>query len=368
MAEELLRFNITKEYSGFHLNCEALFYSGVTGIFGPSGSGKTTLLNCISGFDIPDKGFVSLSGVPMYSSDEGLNIPPEKRNFGYVAQDTPLFPHLSVLDNILFGYKLTDSGSRKIDPKNLIDLFNLASLTGRSSKNLSGGERQRVALARALATSPRLLLLDEPFSSIDVGMRGVTIRYLKSVWRELKTPMVLVSHSISEVLSLAEDVLILRDGKKVLHASATKAFTHPSAGHISELQSFENIVDGTIVENNRIGKIGLSQIQVGSARILVPKLPKVIQGKTITISIRAGDIILALDNPTRISAQNIIPGLVQEVNYVGCRIFVYIDIGIRLIAEITQSGLEGLGLKQGMKIFVIIKSSSILILDTGDQS
>ena len=113
-------------------------------------------------------------------------------------------------------------------------------------------------------------------------------------------------------------------------------------------------------------KIGLSQIQAGSARILVPKLPGVVVGKTITISIRARDIILALDNPTRISAQNIISGLVQEVNYVGCRIFVYIDIGIRLPAEITQNGLEELELKQGMKIFMIIKSSSILILDSGD--
>ena len=250
---------------------------------------------------------------------------------------------------------MTDSGSRRIDPKNLIDLFNLASLTSRSSKNLSGGERQRVALARALATSPRLLLLDEPFSSIDVGMRGVTIRYLKSVWRELRTPMVLVSHSISEVLSLAEDVLILRDGKKVLHAPATNAFAHPSAGRISQLQSFENIIDGKIVEDDRMEKIGLSQIQAGSASILVPKLPGVVVGKTITISIRARDIILALDNPTRISAQNIISGLVQEVNYVGCRIFVYIDIGIRLTAEITQNGLEELELKQGMKIFMIIK-------------
>ena len=309
MADELLRFDIIKKYSGFSLNCEALFYSGVTGIFGPSGSGKTTLLNCISGFDAPDKGFVYLSGEPVYSYEEGLNLPPEKRNFGYVAQDTPLFPHLSVLDNILFGYKLTDSRSRKIDPKNLIKLFDLGHLTSRSSKNLSGGERQRVALARALATSPRLLLLDEPFSSIDVGMRGVTIRYLKSVWRELGTPMIFVSHSISEVLSLAEDVLILRDGQKVLQAPAAKALAHPSVGHIAELQSFENIIDGKVVEDGDTGKIGLSQIQVGNTSIFVPKLTGVIQGDTITISIRAGDIIVALDNPSRISAQNIVRGL-----------------------------------------------------------
>ena len=210
MGEPVLSFKIVKRFSGFSLDCEATFESGITAIFGPSGSGKSTLLNCIAGLITPDAGEIEVSGKTVYSSSSRKNVSPEKRRFGYVFQESALFPHMNVQENIMYGYKLTPAHHRKIDPEQLAELFQLSSLMNRGVINLSGGERQRVALARALATSPSLMLLDEPLASLDGRFRGVIIEYLKRVWEELRTPMVYVSHSISEVMALAENTLALR--------------------------------------------------------------------------------------------------------------------------------------------------------------
>ena len=360
MAEALLRFSISKKYQGFSLECEARFEAGITGVFGHSGSGKTTLLNCISGLSDPDKGYVCALGESLYSSSENVNIPPEQRQFGYMSQEASLFPHLNVEDNILYGYKLTQPRRRRIQPDKLIDLFNLNHLTRRSIRNLSGGERQRVALARALATSPKLLLLDEPLASVDMRMRGLIIRYLKRVWRELGTPMVFVSHSISEVLCLVGEVLVLREGRAVIQASALQALVHPDTRALPEYQALENIIEATICDD--INLAGLSRIRVGDSYIVVPELPGR-DGEVITVSIRAGDIMLALDKPSRISAQNILRGVVEEVHTVASRVLVYVDVGTRLVVEVTPSALQSLRLTTGREIFAVIKSSSIVMLE-----
>ena len=142
-------------------------------------------------------------------------------------QEAALFPHMNVRENLMYGYKLTPAERRTTRPEHLVELFRLSPIMDRGVANLSGGERQRVALARALATSPKLLLLDEPLASLDVGFQGIIMEYLKRVWRELRTPMVYVSHSISEVMSLAESVLVLSDGRPVVHARPSKALVHP---------------------------------------------------------------------------------------------------------------------------------------------
>ena len=175
----MLELRVRKNFKDFTLDCEARFGDGVTAIFGPSGSGKSTLLNSIAGLVRPDDGEIRFQGETLYSSDDGAHAPPEKRRFGYVFQDSALFPHMSVADNIRYGYKLTARANRRIEPSQLVELLRLERLLERGVGNLSGGERQRVALARALATSPRLLLLDEPLASLDGGLRGVNTRLLE---------------------------------------------------------------------------------------------------------------------------------------------------------------------------------------------
>ena len=193
----MLRFDIRITRGQFTLEASANPGERITAVFGPSGAGKTTLLACIAGALQPDKGEIVLGGRTLWSSN-GENVPPEKRRIGYVYQDGALFPHLSALGNIKYGYDLTPPIARRIEPESVIRLLGLEDLLERRPGQLSAGERQRVALARALATSPELLLLDEPTASLDARLRGTVIGYLRRVERELAIPMLFVSHSVSE--------------------------------------------------------------------------------------------------------------------------------------------------------------------------
>ena len=360
----LLDFSLNLKFPGFHLECEATFDSGVTAVFGPSGSGKTTLLNCIAGLTTPDEGHIEVLGRTVFSSAGRTNLPPEKRRFGYVFQDAALFPHMTVRDNIMYGYKLTPQERRKTDPEYLAELFHLTPLMERSVANLSGGERQRVALARALATSPDLLLLDEPVASLDVGLRGIILEHLKQSWRELGTPMVYVSHSLSEAMAIAENALVLSGGKMIVYGRTSDVLVHPDVSKMADYATFENLVEATVVEPGEDDVP--ARLKLGDIVLLAPQVRRA-PGSAVMISIRAGDIILALDVPPRMSARNVLEAMVEEVHEVGPRVLVYIDVGVRLVAEITPNALAELGIRKGLDVYLILKTNSIMVLEAPSE-
>ena len=355
-----MRLRVKKRFAGFALDCEAEFSHGVTAIFGPSGSGKTTLLNCIAGLVTPDEGEIEAMGRVVFSSSSRRNEPPERRRFGYVFQDSALFPHLSVRENIMYGYRLTPKRLRRTDPARLVELFGLGALMDRRVAGLSGGERQRVALARALAVSPELLLLDEPLASLDAGFRGVIIEHLKSVRRELGTSMAYVSHSISEVSALADTILVLVDGRKTVHDRTPRVVVHPAIADFADYHGLENLLQAR-VESTGAGD-GLAELRVGKARLLARAAGRR-PGDMVTASIRAGDVILTTDPPSRMSARNVIPAAIEEIHTLsrGGRVLVYCDVGERLMVEITRGALEELALRPGMAVHLIIKANSIWV-------
>ena len=362
----LLDISIRKSFGDFALECEARFGDGVTAIFGPSGSGKSTLLNSIAGLIRPDAGNITFEGETLYSSESGAHIPPEKRRFGYVFQDSALFPHMSVSDNIRYGYKLTAPEGRRIEPSQLVELLQIQRLMNRSVANLSGGERQRVALARALATSPRLLLLDEPLASLDGGLRGVILGYLKRIRRELRTPMVYVSHSISEVMALADNALALRDGKAVAYGRASETLVMPEVSAFAQFDTLENLLEARV--SRRHDDEDIAELEVGDARLLATGVRRN-EGDTLTISIRAGDIIVSRRIPPQTSARNAIRAQVSEIHAVDSRMLVYADIGTRVMAqmmvEITPNSLNTLELREGVDMYLIIKANSVIPLEGG---
>ncbi len=360
MAERLLDFDITKRFPAFELQCEAAFEGGVVAIFGRSGSGKTALLNCIAGLATPDAGHIEVLGRRVFSSNPRRNLPPEKRRFGYVFQDSALFPHLSVAGNIRYGYSSTPAELRSIKLDDLVDLFELSELMDRGIENLSGGERQRVALARALATSPELLLLDEPLASLDIGFRGRILRYLRRARQELGIPMVYVSHSVSEVMALAEAVLVLSEGRPVAVGRPSQVLVQHGVRAAADYAGLENLMEARVLGGP--APPGLTELDIGGVTVSVPETG-LEAGQEVTVSIRAADIIVAMERPHRISARNVLPATVEEVHVSDGRATVYVDAGRQMIAELTEAARSDLGIREGQQVFLVIKSNSISVLD-----
>ena len=361
MIDHKLVLDITKKYGKFTLSCEAIFDQGITAVFGPSGSGKSTLLDSIAGLTTPDSGHIAAFGETLYSSSPRKNVSPEKRRFGYVFQDSALFPHMSVEDNVHYGYRLTPAERRTVELDQLIALFQLSSLLGRDVESLSGGETQRVALARALATSPRLLLLDEPLASLDAAFKGSIIRYLARIWKDLQIPMVYVSHSMSEVMALAHNVLVLSDGAVVVQGRPSHVLTHPNVTALADYATLENMIEAEIATPDDCDSATI--LQVGRTRLIAPASGHH-PGTTVTFSLRSNDILLALEPPPNISARNILEATVQDIQISGSRVFVSVDIGAMLTVELTQNTLQTLHIESGQQLHVIIKSTSIILLDT----
>ena len=365
MQQDFLQLAFAKSYAGFRLEVDASFSSGVTAVFGPSGSGKTTVLNCIAGFTVPDSGVITLNGDAVYSSSPKVRVPPERRGLGYIFQDGLLFPHMSVKENIQYGFKLRPPDRRVISPNDLVELLELQHLLGRRPVSLSGGERQRVALARALATSPSLLLLDEPLSSLDMGLRGRILRYLKAVHSQLSIPMVYVSHSISEVLAISSQALVLDRGRQVTFGPVRDALVQPGVRFLVESGGVENLLD--VVVTDRRPDSGTIVSSLGEHPLYIvdphPVTDGLRQGDVISVSIRAGDIIVALDLPARLSAQNILPATISDVHRVEGRVMVYADCGVPLVVEVTAEAATALQLHRGQDAYLIVKSSSVMLLD-----
>lgn len=188
---------------------ETLPASGITAIFGVSGAGKTSLINAISGLTRPQKGRIALNGRVLHDAENGICLTPEKRRIGYVFQDARLFPHYKVRGNLRYGMAKSMTG--QFDK--LVSLLGIEALLDRLPGSLSGGEKQRVAIGRALLTAPELLLLDEPLASLDIPRKRELLPYLQRLAREINIPMLYVSHSLDEILHLADKVMVLEDGQ-----------------------------------------------------------------------------------------------------------------------------------------------------------
>lgn len=207
-----LELDLEFRRGALELSAQATIEGGTTGICGPSGSGKSTLLALIAGLLRPQRGFIRFDGTALSDPGRGVFVPPWQRHFGLVFQDGQLFPHLSVRQNLLYGWQRLRPGERRFELDQVTQLLEIERLLERRTAQLSGGERSRVALGRALLYSPRLLLMDEPLSALDDRLKEQILPFLKRVRDEIRIPMLYVTHSRAEVEYLAERVLRIDDG------------------------------------------------------------------------------------------------------------------------------------------------------------
>ena len=199
----------------FELDASFATDGRLTSIFGPSGAGKTSLINVISGLLRPERGRVVIDGAVLFDSGAGIDVPAHRRRVGYVFQESRLFPHLSVRGNLLYGRYFAPAESRTTSFEDVVELLGLEQLLERGTAELSGGERQRVAIGRALLASPRLLLLDEPLSSLDEARKREVMPYLERLRDQARVPIVYVSHALSEVARLATTIVLMSEGRVV---------------------------------------------------------------------------------------------------------------------------------------------------------
>ena len=210
----MINIDVVKQLTTFSFEFKQMVpCQGVTAILGVSGAGKSTLINLINGLIKPDQGKISLNDVTLVATKQNIFVPPEQRNIGTVFQDALLFPHLRVIKNLTYGAK--NINRQKFDE--IINVLNINHLLKRYPAMLSGGEKQRVAIGRALLTNPKLLLMDEPLSALDMPRKKELLSYIDTLVNEFKVPIIYVTHNINEVKRIANYVVILEQGKLLTH-------------------------------------------------------------------------------------------------------------------------------------------------------
>ncbi len=209
----MLGVDVEKRLGDFALSARFKTGSGVTAVFGPSGAGKTTLVNMIAGLVAPDRGRIAIDETVLFDSARRIDLPPHRRRIGYVFQEGRLFPHLNVAHNLDYGRAMCGLPPDRAQMARIVGLLDIGNLLERRPGKLSGGERQRIAIGRALLMRPRLLLLDEPLASLDVGRKREILPYLERLRDEVGVPMVYVSHHAAELRRIATSVVRLRAGR-----------------------------------------------------------------------------------------------------------------------------------------------------------
>ena len=323
--------------------------TGITALFGHSGSGKTTLLRCIAGFEHSALGEVALEAETWQDSARGVFVSAHQRSCGYVFQEANLFPHLSVRGNLEYAEKRVAPQRRRQSLAQIVELLGISPLLSRNAGELSGGERQRVAIARALLASPRLLLMDEPLASLDTNRKREILYYIERLRDELGVPIVYVSHSVDEVVRLADHVVLLAEGKVVSSGAVAETIGGFGGG---------TVIDAVVAEQDLHS--GVARLAFSGGQLYTADLDA-LPGARVRARIASRDVALALTRPIDSSFLNILSGTVQTLGPErGASVDVHVDVaGITLIAQITRKSATALGLSPGKPVHALIKAVAI---------
>ena len=350
---KLVLRNICLPLTEFPLEFSVEVDSRVTAIFGPSGAGKTSLLDLIAGLRKPKSAFIELDGEVLTDTATNRFVPTRKRGIGYVPQDLALFPHLSVRGNLLYGRK--GGGRSALNFERIIEVMEIPSLLERPVTVLSGGERQRVAAARALLASPRLLLLDEPLASLDAKLKARIIPYLARIRDEFRVPMLYVTHDRLETLRLADQMIVLVQGKVVQQGAVSDVFNRPSSVDVAGLLAIETIQPGRVVS----WVDDLVTVAVGTTTIVAVEPGEWRRASEVCVCIRAEDVIVLKGADTPASPRNHLPATVLSMAAEGPLLRVDLDCGFPLAALLTRQAGGELALKPGDRVVAWIKAPNV---------
>ena len=352
----MIECNIKIQLESFMLDANfSIPDRGITVVFGPSGSGKTTLLRALAGLEKSDNGFLKIGDSVWQKGEDFLAT--HKRQIGYVFQDAALFDHLDVKGNLNFVIKRA-IGLKEDFIESIHNLLEIKTLLNRKTTQLSGGERQRVAIARALLTNPKILLLDEPLSALDLKRKNEILPYLDSIHNDLEIPILYVTHSQDEMSRLADHLLLIEDGNIVGSGPVNDMLTRFDMP-LSHGGDAVSIIEAEVLK--RDSEFNLMHLDFLGGQFIVPDNGFPVQTK-VRIRVVARDVSLTKSKQVDTSILNIFPAMVQEiVNEGEAQVMVRLQIKETiLLACITRKSSYKLRLEKGSEVFVQVKSVAIL--------
>ena len=327
---------------------------GVTALFGLSGSGKSSLINLVSGLITPDEGVIALNERELFNSAEKICVPIEKRNIGYVFQDARLFPHYTVNGNLRYGMKNTS----KDEFNYIVELLGIGHLLKRYPITLSGGEKQRVAIGRALLTDPEILLMDEPLSALDLPRKRELMNYLERLSKEINIPILYVTHSLDELLRLAERVVLLTNGKVEAYDVLENIWESPLFLPWKQENEQSAVLSLPVFMHNPSYK--MTALSIGDQNIWINQVEAQINDN-VRICIHSSDVSISLNKVEQSSIRNTLYGRIVQILELENRVDLKLDIGGKhLWASISKWSFHDLALQLGQLVYAQIKAISVM--------
>jgi molybdate transport system ATP-binding protein len=351
----MLEVSFNHNFEEFRVELEFQAETGsITSLFGRSGTGKTSVINMIAGLTKPEIGYVKVGSDVLFDSTKGINVPPEQRQLGYIFQDSRLFPHLNVRNNLLYGAKSSAINGQEITFDRVVDVLDIGALLERKPTNLSGGEKQRVAIGRALLSQPRLLMMDEPLASIDVQLRSEILPFIEELRDTFGLTVIYVSHAIEEVIRLADKMVLLTNGSKAAEGDVEEIMSHLDLHPLTGRFDAGAVLSTKVASYDPEYDLAELAFEGGNLRVTGVDLP---MGTALRAHIRARDVSLMLNRPTGTSVLNVFEGRIIEVgDEGGPQLDLKIDIGSALLARVTRKSFNDLDLAVGKTVFAMVKA------------
>lgn len=329
--------------------------SGITALFGRSGAGKTSIINLIAGLQTPDTGKIVIGERVVFDAEQNINLAPEKRQIGYVFQGSRLFPHYTVSGNLRYGQRSKASQQLTL----IAELLGIEHLLHRYPAALSGGEQQRVAIGRALLSNPAMLLMDEPLASLDEPRKKELLPYIEQLVKEVNIPIIYVSHSLDELLRLADQMVLLDQGKVVHCGAVADIWNSDAMLPWQPDQDISVILEARIQEHS--SRYSMSCLDLGNHQALWTPFIDAPESSRVRMRIHARDISLVRKPPEQSSIRNILPvTIISMTPQDRSACLVTLQAGEhRLKASITRWAAEELGIQLGEQLFAQIKGGSI---------
>ncbi|MGH8503284.1 MAG: molybdenum ABC transporter ATP-binding protein [Gammaproteobacteria bacterium] len=354
----MLEIDVERRLGRFELIAQFTSDAPVTALFGRSGAGKTSLVNMIGGLLKPQRGRIAIDGQVLFDSAWRIDVPAHRRGVGYVFQESRLFPHLTVRQNLLYGRWFTRAAARYVDLDQVIALLDIEPLLHRRPGLLSGGEKQRVAIGRALLASPKLLLMDEPLASLDAARKSDILHYIERLNADMRVPIVYVSHAMDEVARLAHTLVIMSDGRVAAAGPLPDITSRLDLQPLTGRYAAGAVIEARVLSHE--DRFGLTRLGFAGGELQTPRLA-LSSGATVRVHIRARDVAIALRRPTDVSIQNVLRARVAEISpESGPFAEIRLDVGgAPLLARVTRRAAHELGLAPGREVFALIKSVAL---------